>query len=169
MPAEHSAEYSMFTDPDVAGAVELIWREARLLDRRAYGEWEKLWAPGGHYVIPIDPDTTDFESTLNLVYDDERMRRMRVERLTGGHSISASAAATTVRTVSGFVVESVAPGRVRLSSAQVLVAHKRSATTVLAAELTHEVEFGTTGPALALKVVRLVNAREAVTASGYLL
>src|SRR6476661_6972661 len=98
-------ETAQLSDPRIARAIELIWREARLLDRKRYEDWDLLWAPDGRYVIPIDPDTDDFEASLNMVYDDDRMRRMRIERLTAGHSISATAAARTVRTLSRFVVD----------------------------------------------------------------
>lgn len=165
------AEEASFSlaDPHVSAAIALVWREARLLDGRNYQEWDGLWAPGGRYVIPIDWETEDFESTLNMVYDDERMRRMRIERLSSGYSISAVAAARTVRTVSRFVVVHADSGSVELSSAQVLVGHKRDDTFVLGADLTHRIVFEEAGPRIALKVIRLVNSHESVSAAGFLL
>src|SRR4051794_8076644 len=74
------------TDPKVAKAIALVWHEATLLDAKDYVAWEALWTIEGKYVIPIDSDTTDFEASLNMVYDDARMRRMRVTRLTEGYS-----------------------------------------------------------------------------------
>jgi 3-phenylpropionate/cinnamic acid dioxygenase small subunit len=156
-------------DPRVGAAIGLVWREAWLLDGRRYEEWDRLWSPGGRYVVPIDRETEDFESTLNLVYDDERMRRMRIERLVSGYSISAAAAARTVRTVSRFVVVRADEDGVELGSAQVLVGHKRENTFILAADLTHRVTFNGDEPRIALKVVRLVNSDESVSASGFLL
>lgn len=157
------------TDPRVAAAIALVWREARLLDRKEYQEWDRLWAPGGRYVIPIDWDAKDFESTLNMVYDDERMRRMRIERLVSGYSISAVAAARTVRTVSRFVVVRADEDGLELSSAQVLVGHRRAETFVLGADLTHRVVFEGAQPRIGLKVVRLVNSQDSVSATGFLL
>jgi 3-phenylpropionate/cinnamic acid dioxygenase small subunit len=156
-------------DPRALAALSLIWREARLLDAKRYEEWDTLWAEGGEYVIPIDPETTDFAGSLNLVYDNDRMRRMRIERLTSGYSISAVAAARTVRTVSRFVVVHADSGSVELSSAQVLVGHKRDDTFVLGADLTHRIVFDEAGPRIALKVIRLVNSHESVSAAGFLL
>lgn len=159
-------------DSRVTAAIALIWREARLLDRKQYEEWDRLWSPDGRYVIPIDWATEDFESTLNLVYDDERMRRMRIERLVSGYSISAVAAARTVRTVSRFVVTRADTESVELSSAQVLVGHRREQTFVLGADLTHRIVFGGADgsePRIALKVVRLVDSEESVSATGFLL
>ncbi|WP_217552415.1 aromatic-ring-hydroxylating dioxygenase subunit beta [Streptomyces sp. GbtcB6] len=156
-------------DPRALAAVSLIWHEAHLLDARRYAEWDELWSEGGEYVIPIDRDVTDFASRLNLVYDDDRMRRMRIERLTGGMSISAAAAARTVRSVSRFVVTGRATDAIEICSAQILVGYKREETFVLAADVTHRIVFGADGPRIARKIVQLVNSEETVTASGFLL
>ncbi|MFD3589829.1 aromatic-ring-hydroxylating dioxygenase subunit beta [Streptomyces sp. NPDC058683] len=156
-------------DPRALAAVSLIWHEAHLLDARRYAEWDELWCEGGEYVIPIDRDVTDFASRLNLVYDDDRMRRMRIERLTGGMSISAAAAARTVRSVSRFVVTGRASDAIEICSAQILVGYKREETFVLAADVTHRIVFGADGPRIARKIVQLVNSEDAVTASGFLL
>ncbi|MER5748614.1 aromatic-ring-hydroxylating dioxygenase subunit beta [Streptomyces sp. NPDC002088] len=157
------------SDTRIAPALELVWREAHLLDRKAYEEWDRLWAPGGLYVIPIDSDTEDFESTLNMVYDDDRMRRMRIERLTSGYSISVDAAARTVRTLSRFVIQRYDEETVELSSAQVLVGHRREVTFVLGADVTHRIRLDAPEPLIVKKVVRLINSSDAVNASGFLL
>ncbi|SDB81955.1 3-phenylpropionate/cinnamic acid dioxygenase, small subunit [Raineyella antarctica] len=157
------------TDPTVVRAIQLVWREAKLLDDKAYEVWQDLYADDGVYVIPIDPDTEDFASSLNMVYDDKRLRGMRVERMIQGYAPSAVAAARTVRTISRFQVEAASATEVTLTSAQVLVAYKRGRTDVLGAELTHTVRLSDDGDRIALKVVRLLNSEEAVTASGYLL
>ncbi|WP_329316444.1 aromatic-ring-hydroxylating dioxygenase subunit beta [Streptomyces sp. NBC_01262] len=157
------------TDSRISAAVALVWREARLLDGKRYEEWDRLWAPDGRYVIPIDPETEDFEASLNMVYDNDRMRRMRIERLVSGYSISAVAAARTVRTVAGFVVVRSEEEAVELNSAQVLVGHKRGETFVLGADLTHRIVFEGGEPRIARKVIRLIDSQEAVRATGFLL
>lgn len=156
-------------DPRALAAVSLIWHEAHLLDARRYEDWDGLWAEGGEYVVPIDREATDFASRLNLVYDDDRMRRMRIDRLTGGLSISAAAAARTVRSVSRFVVTGREKDAIEICSAQVLVGYKRDETFVLAADVTHRIVFGPAGPRISRKTVRLVNSEDSVTASGFLL
>lgn len=159
-------------DPRVRRAIELVWREADLLDRKEYHVWEALWTPEGRYVVPIDPDTDDFDSTLNMVYDDARMRGMRITRMTEGYAIAAVDSARTVRTVSRFVPLAVTDALVTLRSAQVLVAYKRGRHDLWAADVTHEVALSPEGPAadrLHLKVVRLVDSEDAVPAAGFLL
>lgn len=155
-------------------AIELIWREAELLDKKDYANWLTLWTDAGHYTVPIDPATTDFSSALNYVFDDAVMREMRVERMTCGFSASASDAARTVRTVSRFTkVGAVAADNIiEVRSAQILAANKRGVTTMFAAELTHRIALpSTTGGEAKIvdKVIRLVDSEEALNAIGFLL
>jgi 3-phenylpropionate/cinnamic acid dioxygenase small subunit len=157
------------SDPRVLRAVELIWREATLLDAKDYLTWESMYTDDARYVVPIDPDTEDFESSLNMVYDDKRMRRLRVERMLQGYSPSAVAAARTVRVVSRFTVERVADDSVTLKSAQILSAFKRNKFTTIGAELTHRISLDGSGDKIALKVARLIDSEDAVGAFGFLL
>ncbi|WP_405559761.1 aromatic-ring-hydroxylating dioxygenase subunit beta [Streptomyces sp. NBC_01180] len=157
------------TDSRVIRAVQLIWREADLLDRKQYGEWQNLYCADGLYVIPIDARTEDFANSLNMVYDDAPMRQLRVTRMTEGYAIAAVDAARTVRTVSRFVVEEAGDDEVTLRSAQVLVAYKRGRHDLWAGEVTHRVRLADDGDRIALKVVRLVDSEDAVPAAGFLL
>jgi 3-phenylpropionate/cinnamic acid dioxygenase small subunit len=159
-----------FSDPRVLRAIELIWREAALLDAKDYLAWESMYTDDARYVVPIDPDTEDFESSLNMVYDDKRMRRLRVERMLQGYSPSAVAAARTVRVVSRFTVENVDDRTVTLKSAQILTAFKRDKFSTIGAELTHQVSLTADGEdKIALKVARLIDSEDAVGAFGFLL
>lgn len=160
------------TDPRVARAIELIWREAELLDTKAYESWDALYTADGFYVIPIDPEAERFDDILNMVYDDARMRRMRVARMTEGYAIAAVDAARTVRTVSRFVPQSVSDDEVVVRSAQILVAYKRERHDLWAADLVHRIRLspdGPTGDRIVQKIVRLVDSESAVPAAGFLL
>ena len=170
-PAPETFELGLgkLSEPLVGRAIELIWREAQLLDDKKYEEWQTLYTDDAKYIIPVDPDTEDFESSLNMVYDDARMRHMRVTRLVQGYSMSAVAAARTSRTISRFTVEELTESTVTLRSAQVLVGFKRDKFQVLGADLTHRVRFTGDDARIELKLVRLVNADSAVNASGFLL
>ena len=150
--------------------VEFIWREADMLDRGAYEEWLGLWTQGGRYVVPIDPTTTDFDNTLSYVNDDCAMRSMRVRRLTGGQSVSASHAARTVRTVSRFVTLKADPEAYEVRCAQILIAHKRDKTEMLAADITYRlVPGGPHGLAIDQKIVALTNSANALNCYSFLL
>ena len=77
-----------------------IWAEADMLDHSEYREWLNLWNEKGVYIIPIDPNLTDYENNLNYAYDDNHMRKLRVERLENGEAISTAPKANTVRSIS---------------------------------------------------------------------
>lgn len=168
---ETSSAQATVTDTRVARAIELIWREADLLDRKDYHTWENLYTPDGHYVVPIDRSTSEFDDTLNMIYDDARMRRMRVVRMTEGYAIAAVDAATTTRTVSRFVPEHVTDTEVHLRAAQILIAFKRGRHDIWAGDTEYKIRLGET-PAddrIALKVIRLIDSEDAVPAAGFLL
>lgn len=150
-------------------AMAFVWREAELLDRKDYAAWGALWDEAGHYIVPIDPQGTDYASQLNYVYDDARMRRLRIERFTSGYSMSAADAAQTVRTVSRFALAGIDGDVVEVRSAQLLAAYKRGAMTMFAADLTHRIRLDGNGGVLEQKVVRLINSHDALNALGFLL
>lgn len=158
-----------FSDPRVLRAIQLVWQEAALLDAKDYRTWEAMYTDDAYYVVPIDPDTNDFAASLNMVYDNKRMRQLRVDRMLQGYSPSAVAAARTVRVVSRFTVEEVTDTSVTLLSAQILNAFKRGQFSTIGAELTHKIALGDDGDKIALKVARLINSEDAVNASGFLL
>ena len=157
-----------FTAP-LAQAIEFIWREAELLDHKDYVQWAALWSESGRYVVPIDPDTEDFEANLNYAYDDARMRDLRIERLTAGYSPSAVDAAKTVRSVSRFTLVEAAGEVVEVNCAQLLYAYKRGVHTPFVADLNHRIRFTDGVPSLERKVVRLINSTDSLSALGFLL
>lgn len=157
------------SDERVLRAIELIWKEAAILDVKDYVAWEEMFTDGAYYVVPIDPDTEDFAGSLNMIYDDKRMRRLRVERMMQGYAPSAVAAARTARVVSTFVVKYVTDDEVVIRSTQVLTAFKRNAYQILGAELTHTIALSDNGDRIAEKVARLINSEDAVRAAGFLI
>jgi 3-phenylpropionate/cinnamic acid dioxygenase small subunit len=150
-------------------AAEFIWLEADLLDHNDYPAWLALWSDDGRYVIPIEPEETDFENTLNVAYDDAAMRRMRTARLSGGFTISAAPMARTVRTVSRFRISHSSEGVLELRAAMVLVEQRLQVQRVYAAEVEYRLLADGDGLKLDRKVVRLVNSADALHALGYLL
>ncbi len=160
---------ALFSHQTFARAIEFIWREAELLDRRDYRAWLDLWDPKGIYVVPIDPNTTDYAAALNYALDDQHMRELRVQRMTSGHSASASDAARTVRTVSRFTLSSDSADLVEVKSSQITIAYKRDVSTIFAADLTHKISMANGEARLVEKVIRLINSTEALNAIGFLL
>lgn len=158
-------------DTRVVRAIELVWREADLLDRKQYPTWKDLYSEDGKYVVPIDATGDDFDNRLNMIYDDARMRDMRVVRMTEGYALAAVDAAVTTRTVSRFVVESCEDNTVHLRASQIVVAYKRGKHDLWAGDVEYRIRLGNDGTAdrIVLKVIRLVDSEDAVPAAGFLL
>lgn len=151
-------------DFSLAEISEFIWLEADLLDRKEYREWLTLWDEDGKYVVPIDPETSDFENTLNYAYDGAAMRDMRVRRLTSGQSMSAAHAAQTLRTVSRFVrLDDDEDGNICVRGAQHLVEYKFDRHRTYAANVTWKLKPTGDGFKLHEKVVRLLNSEDALS------
>ncbi|TWS21567.1 hypothetical protein FK529_02995 [Tsukamurella asaccharolytica] len=158
----------MFADPRVLRAIELAWHEAKLLDDKNYEAWQELFTDEGLYIVPIDPETDDFAGTLNMIYDDKRMRALRVQRMIQGYSPAAVAAARTARIVSRFSVTSVDDHRVVLRGAQLLSAFKRNEFITIGADVEYIIALRSHGDRIERKVVRLLDSEDATRASGYL-
>ncbi|WP_083954792.1 MULTISPECIES: aromatic-ring-hydroxylating dioxygenase subunit beta [unclassified Rhodococcus (in: high G+C Gram-positive bacteria)] len=159
------------TDERVVRGLDLIAREAELLDHKNYEGWQGLYTEDAHYVIPIDPDATDFDNTLNMVYDDARMRRLRVARMTEGYAIAAVDSAKTVRTIGRVVPGMVTDDALELRVAQTLIAYKRGRHDIWSANVDFVIALGAS-PAqdrIERKVVRLIDGKDAVPAAGFLL
>lgn len=68
--------------------IDFIYEEARMLDEGRYSEWLNLWLPEGHYWMPLDYKQTDPHNMTSLLYEDDFMRKLRVERLNGERTFS---------------------------------------------------------------------------------
>ena len=154
---------------DLQEAMELIWLEAELLDSHDYRAWLALWVEAGRYVIPIDRETSDYASVLNIAYDDHAMREARIKRLASGFAMSSAPSARTVRTVSRFRPVEAGEGGLTVRAAQHLVEYKYERTRILAADVTYGLVRRPEGLKLDLKVVRLINSDDALHGIGYLL
>lgn len=68
--------------------IDFIYEEARMLDEGRYNEWLDLWIPEGMYWMPLDYKQKDPDLVTSLLYEDDFMRRLRVERLNGERTFS---------------------------------------------------------------------------------
>ncbi len=68
--------------------IDFIYNEARMLDEGRFSEWLDLWIPEGHYWMPLDYKQKDPDLVTSLLYEDDFMRRLRVERLNGERTFS---------------------------------------------------------------------------------
>lgn len=74
--------------PSKEDLIDFIYVEARMLDEGQFNEWLALWMPEGHYWMPLDYKQDDPLTTTSLLYEDNFMLRLRVERLEGERTFS---------------------------------------------------------------------------------
>ncbi|WP_206078312.1 aromatic-ring-hydroxylating dioxygenase subunit beta [Poseidonocella sp. HB161398] len=150
-------------------AMAYAWLEADRLDHREFDDWLGMWSGDGLYVVPVEPAATDFAAHLNYAYDDAQMRAKRVERMTGGDSVSASPLARTVRSLSRFRLVSDDGSRLELRCMQSLTEYRRERLKTHVADLDFILERHGGSFRILRKVVRLINADHALSGISYIL
>jgi 3-phenylpropionate/cinnamic acid dioxygenase small subunit len=146
-----------------------LWQEADMLDHAEYAQWLESWTADGLYIVPIDPQETDFANTLNYAYDDAGMREKRVARLGSGESISTSPLPRTVRDVSRFRILSNDGSQVTVRCAQNLREFRKDVLKHYAADVTFELVRSGGSFLIRRKIVRLINATDTLQGIGYIL
>jgi 3-phenylpropionate/cinnamic acid dioxygenase small subunit len=68
--------------------IDFVYAEARMLDEGRFAEWLGSWARDGFYWMPLDPDAEDPKLVTALMYEDDFLRKLRVERLEGARTFS---------------------------------------------------------------------------------
>lgn len=68
--------------------VDFVHAEARMLDEGRFDDWLALWTGEGHYWMPLNWNQQDPVLETSLLYEDQFMLRLRVERLNGARTFS---------------------------------------------------------------------------------
>ena len=76
------------TAPSRDEIIDFIYSEVRLLDEGRFDEWLDLWLPDAVYWMPLDYKQTDPNLVTSLLYEDNFMLRLRVDRLNGERTFS---------------------------------------------------------------------------------
>lgn len=65
----------------LATVIELVYREARLIDEKRFDEWYALFAEEALYWMPLSRDQPPGEVHTSLLYEDKLLLKVRIERL----------------------------------------------------------------------------------------
>lgn len=67
---------------------DFVYDEAWMLDQGQYHDWLELWLPEAIYWMPLNWNQQDPVNETSLLYEDNFMLRLRVERLHGARTFS---------------------------------------------------------------------------------
>ena len=138
---------------------DLLFHEARLLDRRAYAEWLDLLDDEIIYWVPLGETYRDPDAELNIAYDDRTRLEARVERLTSGMAWAQSPPSRTARLVSNVVVVRTASGYAS-EATFVLYELRNGETQILAGRFLHELVARGGNLKIRRKTIELVTRTE---------
>lgn len=68
--------------------IDFVYDEVRMLDDGRYDNWLNLWCADGMYWMPLDWKQQDPIHETSLMWEDQFMLRLRVERLNGARTFS---------------------------------------------------------------------------------
>lgn len=68
--------------------IDFVYDEVRMLDFGHYDDWLDLWRADGMYWMPLDYKQEDPIHETSLMWEDQFMLRLRVERLNGARTFS---------------------------------------------------------------------------------
>ena len=114
-------------ESDSAAVAEFLYREARLLDTRKFGEWLELFTDDAVFWVPaVGMDrayTTEPETSLNFIYIAGRAGlEARVFRVESGGSLASNPLPHTRHLVSNVLIDRDSPSDVQASANTQVVA-----------------------------------------------
>ncbi len=68
--------------------IDFVVREARLLDTKAFEQWNALFTDDAVYWVPLVPDQEDGINHTSHMYEDKLLRTLRIERLKSPRAFS---------------------------------------------------------------------------------
>lgn len=117
LPATGYVPQAAAVDAALQREVEtLLYRQAAMLDAKAWGQWCGLFSDSGIYWMPATPDQTDWEGEPSIFAEDGLLREVRMGRLQHPNAWSQAATWATNHLVGNVMIESAAPDRVEVYS-----------------------------------------------------
>jgi 3-phenylpropionate/cinnamic acid dioxygenase small subunit len=95
---------------NAAAAVDLVYREARLIDEKRFDEWYELYSEDALYWMPLTRDQPLGEAQTSLYYEDKLLLKVRIERLRHPNAFSQVQPSFSQHVLQQPGVESGEPG-----------------------------------------------------------
>jgi 3-phenylpropionate/cinnamic acid dioxygenase small subunit len=104
-------------DPALQREVEaLLFRQAAMLDAKAWADWAALFADDGVYWMPSTPDQTDWMAEPSIFAEDKLLMEVRMGRLNHPNAWSQAAAWGTNHLVGNVLIESASADQLEVYS-----------------------------------------------------
>lgn len=152
-----------------AEAIDLVHREAGLLDDRRYDDWLALYTEDCRYWVPVSPDMTTPREGPSHFHDDRQVMMVRTHRLANPRAFGAEPSPRTVHIVSGVQVERDDGDTLVVASSQMMLEYRNrdrfeEDQRIFGGRVRHTLRRTPDGLRIAEKRVDLINAEAAFNA-----
>lgn len=136
--------------------------EGRLLNEGRYEDWLSLFAPDGHYWVPLDGDRqADPLAHASMAYEDLFLLQTRIQRLRSGRAHSLQPGVRSVHVLQPPCIESQEGDGIEVYTPFLYVEVYGDRQTLLAGTWRHRLRRTEAGLRIVSKRVDLVNAHAA--------
>jgi 3-phenylpropionate/cinnamic acid dioxygenase small subunit len=144
--------------------VELVYREARLLDERRYDEWLALLTADVRYWVPLAASANEPAAGQSIADEDRLLLEIRIRRLASPKAYSMHPPPASRHVLQAPAVEALEPAANRYATQTpfVYVEARGDEQVTLAGAVRHEMRVEDGALRIALKRVDLVNAGAAL-------
>ncbi|MCC5999723.1 MAG: aromatic-ring-hydroxylating dioxygenase subunit beta [Pararhodobacter sp.] len=134
--------------------IDFVHAEARMLDEGRFDDWLALWAPDGMYWMPLEWNQQDPILETSLLYEDQFMLRLRVERLNGARTFSQKPKSRCLHVLNRPDVDLIDndAGRYTVVTRMTYVETRLDEQFLLAVTATHDLVWQSTDTGGALKI-----------------
>ena len=156
---------------NAVAAIDLVYREARLIDEKRFDEWYDLFTDDALYWMPLSRDQPIGEAHTSLLYEDKLLLKVRIERLRHPNAFSQQQPSYCQHVLQQPAVESTQPeaGLCVVRTSFIYIEAKLERQLILAGVAFHHlVQRPGDGWKIKLKKIELLN-REAALPSIELL
>ncbi len=139
--------------------IDFVYNEARMLDEGRFSDWLELWLPDAIYWMPLDYKQDDPVGATSLLYEDNFMLRLRVERLNGERTFSQKPKSRCHHVLQRPFVDVFDPetGTFQTVTQMHYVETRLDEQQLLALTVTHDLSTSDNGLRIAGKKVELLN------------
>jgi len=150
--------------PDDLTLIDLVYREARLIDEKRFDEWYDLFTDDARYWMPLTRGQPQGADHTSLFDDDKLMLRIRIERLRNPKSYSQAQPSSCQHVLQAPSIESRDPaaGTAVLRTAFIYLEYQRDEQQVYAAVAWHHLRHEAERLHIFLKKIELLNCDAAL-------